>query len=69
MQNNVLKSLKKALLAKVSQCVLRTLTEESGDQFAQTLVSLVQLSTDITNIRELMSNLPTALQKVDSFER
>uniref|UniRef100_A0A3P8W600 URB1 ribosome biogenesis homolog n=1 Tax=Cynoglossus semilaevis TaxID=244447 RepID=A0A3P8W600_CYNSE len=43
-QNNVLKSLKKALLAKVSQCVLRTLTEESGDQFAQTLVSLVQLS-------------------------
>ncbi|XP_058490255.1 nucleolar pre-ribosomal-associated protein 1 [Solea solea] len=68
-QNEVLKSLKKALLSKVSRCVLGTLTEESGAQFPEILASLIKLSANIQDIRDLIISLPEALHKVDSFER
>ncbi|GAA6232726.1 nucleolar pre-ribosomal-associated protein 1 [Lates japonicus] len=68
-QKEVLKSLKQALLAKLSQCVLGNLTEDPGAQLAETLASLIKLSANIKDIRDLINNLPKALQKVDSFER
>lgn len=69
MQKEVLKALKQALLARLSQCVLGNLTEDSGAQLAETLASLIKLSANIKDIRDLINNLPNALQKVDSFER
>lgn len=68
-QKEVLKSLKQALLAKLSQCVLGNLTEDPGAQLAETLANLIKLSANIKDIRDLINNLPKALQKVDSFER
>ncbi|XP_070685256.1 nucleolar pre-ribosomal-associated protein 1 [Pempheris klunzingeri] len=68
-QIEVLKALKKALLAKLSQCGLGNLTEESGAQLADTLASLIKLSANIKDIRDLINNLPNALQQVNSFER
>ncbi|XP_040902942.1 nucleolar pre-ribosomal-associated protein 1 [Toxotes jaculatrix] len=69
-QKDVLKALKQTLLAKMSQCVLGNLTEDSGAQLAETLASLISLSANTKDIRDLFfNNLPTALQKVDSFER
>ncbi|KAL7400418.1 hypothetical protein ABVT39_012092 [Epinephelus coioides] len=68
-QKEVLKALKQALLARLSQCVLGSLTEDSGAQLAETLASLIKLSANIKDIRDLINNLPNALQKVDSFER
>nr|XP_046245595.1 nucleolar pre-ribosomal-associated protein 1 [Scatophagus argus] len=68
-QDEVLKTLKKALLPKLSQCVLENLTEESGAQIVETLAGLIKLSADIKDTRDLIKNLPNALQKVDSFER
>ncbi|TDH14693.1 hypothetical protein EPR50_G00022920 [Perca flavescens] len=65
-QKEVVKALKQALLAKLSQCVLGNLTEA---QHAETLASLIKLSANIKDTRDLISSLPHALQKVDSFER
>uniref|UniRef100_A0A668T7V7 URB1 ribosome biogenesis homolog n=1 Tax=Oreochromis aureus TaxID=47969 RepID=A0A668T7V7_OREAU len=68
-QKDILKALKQVLLAKFSQCVLGNLTEESGAQLTETLGSLIKLSANIKDIRDLINSLPSALQNVDSFER
>lgn len=68
-QKDVLKALKQVLFAKLSQCVLENLTEDSGALPAEALASLIKLSADVTDIRDVTSNLPNALHKVDSFER
>ncbi|XP_068441753.1 nucleolar pre-ribosomal-associated protein 1 isoform X2 [Clinocottus analis] len=68
-QKEVVKTLKQALLPKLSQCVLGNLTEDSGAQLPETLANLVKLSANIKDIRDLINTLPSALEKVDSFER
>ncbi len=68
-QKEVLKALKQALLPKLSQCVLGNLTEASGGQLAETLASLIKLSANVQDARNLINSLPNALQKLDSFER
>ncbi|XP_030601182.1 nucleolar pre-ribosomal-associated protein 1 [Archocentrus centrarchus] len=68
-QKDILRALKQALFARFSQCVLGNLTGESGSQLAETLASLIKLSATITDIRDLISGLPSALQNMDSFER
>ncbi|XP_029302759.1 nucleolar pre-ribosomal-associated protein 1 isoform X2 [Cottoperca gobio] len=68
-QKKVVKALNQMLLAKLSQCVLGNLTEDSGAQLAETLANLIKLSANIKDTRNLVSTLPNALQKVDSFER
>jgi len=68
-QKEVLKVLKKALLAKLSQCVLGNLTEDSGAQLVETLANLIKLCANIKDTMDLINTLPSALQKVDSFER
>lgn len=57
------------MLTKLSQRVLGNLTEDRGAQLAEALASLVKLSANTKDIRDLIDNLPYALQKVDSFER
>lgn len=49
--------------------MLENLTEDSGALPAEALASLIKLSADVTDIRDVTSNLPNALHKVDSFER
>ncbi|KAM8769351.1 nucleolar pre-ribosomal-associated protein 1 isoform 2-T2 [Acanthopagrus schlegelii] len=68
-QKEVLKALKKTLLAELSECVLGTLTEDSGAQLTETLSSLIKHSANMKDTKDLINNLPNALQKVDSFER
>lgn len=68
-QKEVLKALKKTLLAELSECVLGTLTEDSGAQLTETLSSLIKHSANMKDTRDLINNLPNALQKGDSFER
>ncbi|KAM4627721.1 nucleolar pre-ribosomal-associated protein 1 [Polymixia lowei] len=68
-QTEVLKALKTALLAKLCHSVLDNKTENPVAQHAETLASLIQLAADGEDIRDLIRNLPTALQRVDSFER
>ncbi|XP_028275754.1 nucleolar pre-ribosomal-associated protein 1 isoform X2 [Parambassis ranga] len=68
-QNEVLKSLKQALLVKLSKSLLETLTADSGAQLAETLASLIKLSANIKDIRDLINDLPGALQNVDSLQR
>ncbi|XP_063349998.1 nucleolar pre-ribosomal-associated protein 1 [Pelmatolapia mariae] len=68
-QKDILKALKQVLLAKFSQCVLGNLTEESGAQLTETLGTLIKLSANSKDIRDLINSLPNALQNVDSFER
>lgn len=68
-QKEVLKALKRALLTKLSQCVLRSPTEDSGSQLSETLTGLIKLSADVKDIRDLINHLPNALQKGNSFER
>lgn len=68
-QKDILKALKQGLLAKLSQCVLGNLTEESGAQLTETLGSLIKLSANSKDIGDLINSLPSALQNVDSFER
>lgn len=68
-QKEVLKAFKQRLLAKLSQCVLGNLTEDSGVQLVETLASLIKLSANVSDIRDLNNSLPSVLQKVDSFER
>lgn len=69
MQDQVLKAFKETLLPKLSQYVLKNLTENSGAQFVETLTSLIRLSTDPEDIKDLISSLPRALQKTDMLER
>lgn len=68
-QKEVLKAFKQHLLVKLCRCVLGNLTEESGAQLVETLASLIQLSANIKEIRDVINGLPDVLQKVDSFER
>uniref|UniRef100_A0A672GJ27 URB1 ribosome biogenesis homolog n=1 Tax=Salarias fasciatus TaxID=181472 RepID=A0A672GJ27_SALFA len=68
-QEEVLKALKKALLASLSQCVLGDLTGESAAPFAGALSSLIRLASKVKDIKDLISNLPSALQNTDTFER
>ncbi|KAM8903347.1 nucleolar pre-ribosomal-associated protein 1 [Spinachia spinachia] len=68
-QKKVVRALEQALLANLSRCVLANLTEDSGAQLAVTLTNLIKLSENIKDTRDLISSLPSALQKVDSFER
>ncbi|XP_071780840.2 nucleolar pre-ribosomal-associated protein 1 [Centroberyx gerrardi] len=68
-QTEVLKALKQALLAKLCRFVLGNQTEDSVAQHAETLASLIKLAANIKDIRDLINNLPTALQRVDGFER
>uniref|UniRef100_A0A3Q4G050 URB1 ribosome biogenesis homolog n=1 Tax=Neolamprologus brichardi TaxID=32507 RepID=A0A3Q4G050_NEOBR len=65
-QKDILKALKQVLLAKFSQCVLGNLTEESGAQLTETLGSLIKLSANSKDIRDLINSLPSALQNVDN---
>ncbi|XP_041662144.1 nucleolar pre-ribosomal-associated protein 1 [Cheilinus undulatus] len=69
MQKEVLATLKQALLPKLSQWVLGVLTEDSGVQITEALTSLIKQSANFKDIRDFIKNLPTALQKVQSFER
>uniref|UniRef100_A0A672FX14 URB1 ribosome biogenesis homolog n=1 Tax=Salarias fasciatus TaxID=181472 RepID=A0A672FX14_SALFA len=57
----VLKALKKALLASLSQCVLGDLTGESAAPFAGALSSLIRLASKVKDIKDLISNLPSKL--------
>ncbi|XP_068601520.1 nucleolar pre-ribosomal-associated protein 1 [Brachionichthys hirsutus] len=68
-QKDVLQALKQALLAKLSQRVLGNLTEDSRAPVAETLAGLIKFSASVTDIRDLINNLPSALQNVNSFER
>uniref|UniRef100_A0A8C2ZS25 URB1 ribosome biogenesis homolog n=1 Tax=Cyclopterus lumpus TaxID=8103 RepID=A0A8C2ZS25_CYCLU len=68
-KDEVVKALKQALLAKLSQCVLGNLTEDSGAQLAETLANLIKLSANIKDTMDLINTVPSALQEVDSFER
>ncbi|XP_074535890.1 nucleolar pre-ribosomal-associated protein 1 [Halichoeres trimaculatus] len=68
-QNDVLKALNVALFSKLSQCILGELAEDSGALQAEVLASLIKLSANIKHSKDLIGNLPTVLQKVDSFER
>uniref|UniRef100_A0A671V9A0 URB1 ribosome biogenesis homolog n=1 Tax=Sparus aurata TaxID=8175 RepID=A0A671V9A0_SPAAU len=64
-QGEVLKALKQTLLAELSECVLGTLTEDSGAQLTETLSSLIRLSANMKDTRDLINNLPNALQKLN----
>ncbi|CAK6968909.1 nucleolar pre-ribosomal-associated protein 1 [Scomber scombrus] len=68
-QKEVLKALKQGLLTKLIQVVHGNLAEDSGAQSVEILASLIKLSANINDIRDLINILPEALQKVDSFER
>ncbi|XP_061575705.1 nucleolar pre-ribosomal-associated protein 1 [Cololabis saira] len=68
-QKGVLKAFKQALLARLSECVLGNQTDVSGACLAETVASLITLSADIKDIRDLSNKLPNALQSVESFER
>lgn len=68
-QKGVLKALNEGLLSKLIQLVLGNLAEDSAAQSVEILASLIKLSANIKDIRHLISKLPEALQKVDSFER
>lgn len=68
-KREVLKALKQELFAKLSESVLENLTEESGALPAEALASLIKLSANITDTRDIIRSLPNALHKVDSFER
>lgn len=68
-RKEVLKAFKHQLLAKLSRCVVGNLTEDFGAQLVETLASLIKLSANIKDIRDLINSLPNVLQKVDSFER
>ncbi|XP_029027923.2 nucleolar pre-ribosomal-associated protein 1 [Betta splendens] len=68
-QKGALIAFKKHFLPKLSQWVLENLSKDSGAQLVETLASLIKLSASIKDIGDLISGLPNALQKVDSFER
>uniref|UniRef100_A0A3P9JLZ2 URB1 ribosome biogenesis homolog n=1 Tax=Oryzias latipes TaxID=8090 RepID=A0A3P9JLZ2_ORYLA len=63
----VLKALKQALLDKLPQGILGNLTDDR--EIAATVANLIKLSTDIKDFWDLISNLPSVLPNVDSFQR
>ncbi|XP_068174249.1 nucleolar pre-ribosomal-associated protein 1 [Antennarius striatus] len=67
-QKEVLQALKQALVAKLFQRVLGNPREDSA-QAAETLANLLKLSANTEDTRDLINNLPSALQNVNSFER
>lgn len=69
MQKDVLKALKQTLLSKLSGSILGNQGEDSGVQLVETATSLIKLSADRNDIEDLITNLPDALQNIDSFER
>uniref|UniRef100_A0A3P9JLW3 URB1 ribosome biogenesis homolog n=1 Tax=Oryzias latipes TaxID=8090 RepID=A0A3P9JLW3_ORYLA len=66
-QKEVLKALKQALLDKLPQGILGNLTDDR--EIAATVANLIKLSTDIKDFWDLISNLPSVLPNVDSFQR
>ncbi|CAB1349349.1 unnamed protein product, partial [Coregonus sp. 'balchen'] len=67
----VLKVLKQALLPRL---ILSVLGQETGEalgavEVVEALSSLVILAAKVKDIRELITSLPAALQKLDGFER
>ncbi|RVE65079.1 hypothetical protein OJAV_G00132260 [Oryzias javanicus] len=66
-QKEVLKAVKGALLDKLSQCILGNLTDDR--EIAATVANLIKLSADIKDFWDLISNLPSVLPSVDSFQR
>lgn len=68
-QKVVLKALKQTLLPELSRRILENQAEDSGVQLVETTSSLIKLSTDRSDIEDLITNLPDALQNIDSFER
>ncbi|KAM3874727.1 nucleolar pre-ribosomal-associated protein 1-like [Diretmus argenteus] len=68
-QSQVLKALKEALLAKLCHVVVGNQTDDSVARHAETLSSLIKLSANPKDIRDLVHELPAVLQRVDSFER
>lgn len=70
MKKQVLKTLKQKLLFKLSKCVLGNVNDNSEKtQQTEALYSLIKLAANISDIRNLINNLPTALQTVGNFER
>ncbi|KAJ0063556.1 hypothetical protein NL108_003874, partial [Boleophthalmus pectinirostris] len=68
-QEQVLKTLKRGLLPGLSQRVLENLPETSEADYVETLCSLIKLSADTKDIKDLRTKLPTALQTPDHLER
>ncbi|KAJ0022339.1 hypothetical protein NQD34_009829 [Periophthalmus magnuspinnatus] len=68
-QEQVLKTLKHALLPKLSQSVLENLHETSGLDHVETLCSLIKLSSDIKDIKDLSTKLPTVLKTTENLKR
>lgn len=68
-KKDVLKGLKQALFSKLCQSVLEDLTDDSAVQLTEALSSLIKLTATAKGLSDLITNLPNALQKVDSFER
>ncbi|XP_061916834.1 nucleolar pre-ribosomal-associated protein 1 [Entelurus aequoreus] len=66
-QKEVSNALKERLLAKLIQSALGDATEDAVA--LEALAALIKLSADVADIRDLMTDLPAALQKVDSSER
>ncbi|XP_072316400.1 nucleolar pre-ribosomal-associated protein 1 [Eucyclogobius newberryi] len=68
-REQVLNTLKRSLLPKVSQRVLENLPESSGVEYVETLCSLIKLSADTKDIKALSTKLPAALRTADCLER
>ncbi|XP_077396813.1 nucleolar pre-ribosomal-associated protein 1 [Festucalex cinctus] len=66
-QQDVLNAMKENLLSKLIQRALSDVAEAAT--VVETLAALIKLSADISDIGDLMKNLPDALQRTDSFER
>lgn len=61
--------MKQALLSKFSQSILGNLSKDSGAVLVEAASSLIKLSADVNDIRDLINRLPNALQKAEGFER
>ncbi|XP_038150281.1 nucleolar pre-ribosomal-associated protein 1 [Cyprinodon tularosa] len=68
-QTEVLKAMKQALLSTFIQSILGNLSEDSGAVLVEAASSLIKLSADVNDIRDLINRLPDALQKAEGFER
>ncbi|XP_037534219.1 nucleolar pre-ribosomal-associated protein 1 [Nematolebias whitei] len=67
-QTEVLKALNRTLLAKLSSSILGNLEEDSGVRL-ETASSLIRLSADRNDIKDLINDLPDVLQTADGLER